>query len=77
MLQPGGVNEEITVRSEAPIPANRPRRHGRKIEAVQVANAPLSYNRNFQRCSTWYQAQPSLPVELGVLQFSGSAEHAG
>ena len=47
-LQPGAVNETVTVTAEASILQTDRADTGRKIEAVQLANMPLGYNRNFQ-----------------------------
>jgi len=48
VLQPGAVTEQITVTAEVPILQTDRADTGRKIEAVQMVNMPLSYNRNFQ-----------------------------
>jgi carboxypeptidase family protein len=48
VLQPGAVNETITIMAEAPILQTDRSDTGRKIEAVQMANVPLGYSRNFQ-----------------------------
>ena len=48
VLQPGAVTEQITVIAEVPILQTDRADTGRKIEAVQLANMPLGYNRNFQ-----------------------------
>ncbi|MEK7753917.1 MAG: carboxypeptidase-like regulatory domain-containing protein, partial [Acidobacteriota bacterium] len=47
-LQPGAVSETITVTAEASILQTDRADTGRKIEAVQIANMPLGYGRNFQ-----------------------------
>jgi hypothetical protein len=47
-LQPGAVNETVTVTAEASILQTDRADTGRKIEAVQIANMPLGYGRNFQ-----------------------------
>jgi hypothetical protein len=48
VLQPGAVNETVTVTAEVPILQTDRSDTGRKIEAVQIANMPLGYGRNFQ-----------------------------
>jgi hypothetical protein len=48
VLQPGAVNEQITVTAEVPILQTDRSDTGRKIEAVQMVNMPLGYSRNFQ-----------------------------
>ena len=48
VLQPGEVSEQITVLAEIPMLQTDRSDTGRKIEAVQVVNVPLGYNRNFQ-----------------------------
>lgn len=47
-LQPGAVNETVTVTAEVPILQTDRADTGRKIEAVQLANMPLGYSRSFQ-----------------------------
>src|SRR3982751_1155690 len=48
VLTPGQVNETVVVTAEAALLQTDRSDTGRKIEAVQVANIPLGYNRNFQ-----------------------------
>jgi len=48
VLQPGAISEQITVTAEVPMLQTDRADTGRKIEAVQLANMPLGYNRNFQ-----------------------------
>ena len=47
VLQPGALNEQITVMAEVPILQTDRADTGRKIEAVQMVNMPLGYNRNY------------------------------
>lgn len=47
-LQPGPVSEAVTVTAEAQLLQTDRSDTGRKIEAVQLANMPLAFNRNFQ-----------------------------
>ena len=47
-LQPGGVNEVVNVTADAAILQTDRTDTGRKIEARQLADLPLTYNRNFQ-----------------------------
>jgi len=47
-LQPGAVNETVTVTAEVPIMQTDRSDTGRKIEAVQIVDMPLGFNRNFQ-----------------------------
>ncbi len=47
-LQPGSVSETITVTAEAGELQTDRSDTGRKIEAVQIVNLPLAFNRNFQ-----------------------------
>ncbi len=47
-LQPGSISETITVTAEAPILQTDRSDTGRKIEATQIVNLPLAFNRNFQ-----------------------------
>jgi hypothetical protein len=47
VLHPGAVTEQINVRAEVPILQTERADTGRKIEAVQMVNMPLSYNRNY------------------------------
>jgi hypothetical protein len=48
VLQPGLITEAITVTAEVPIMQTDRADTGRKVEAVQMANVPLGYGRNFQ-----------------------------
>jgi len=48
VLQPGLISEAIIVKAEVPILQTDRADTGRKIEAVQLVNMPLSYNRSFQ-----------------------------
>jgi hypothetical protein len=47
-LQPGQISEEITVTAEAAVLQTDRTDTGRKIEQRQVAELPLTQNRNFQ-----------------------------
>jgi hypothetical protein len=48
ILQPGQVNESVTVTAEASVLQTDRSDTGRKIEAKTLADMPLAYNRNFQ-----------------------------
>jgi hypothetical protein len=48
VLQPGAINESVTVTAEVPILQTDRADTGRKIEGVQIVNLPLGYSRNFQ-----------------------------
>ncbi len=48
VLQPGAVNEQVTVTAEVPMLQTDRADTGRKIETVQLANMPMGYSRNFQ-----------------------------
>jgi hypothetical protein len=48
VLTPGQVNETVIVTAEVALLQTDRSDTGRKIEAAQVANVPLGYNRNFQ-----------------------------
>jgi hypothetical protein len=47
-LQPGSVNETITVSSDAPALQTDRADIGRKVETRQIVDMPLAFNRNFQ-----------------------------
>ncbi|MBL8226946.1 MAG: TonB-dependent receptor [Bryobacterales bacterium] len=47
-LQPGQINESITVAAEAAVLQTDRSDTGRKIETKTLADMPLAYNRNFQ-----------------------------
>jgi hypothetical protein len=47
-LQPGQINESISVTAEAAVLQTDRTDTGRKIETKQLADLPLAYNRNFQ-----------------------------
>jgi hypothetical protein len=46
-LEPGVITEAITVTAEVPMLQTDRADTGRKIEAVQIVNMPLAYNRNY------------------------------
>src|ERR1700747_3673305 len=48
VLQPGNVNDTITVQAESPILQTERADTGRKLETVLTENMPLGTNRNFQ-----------------------------
>ncbi|HKW35157.1 MAG TPA: carboxypeptidase regulatory-like domain-containing protein [Candidatus Acidoferrum sp.] len=48
VLQPGNVNETVTVEAETPILQTERADTGRKLETVLTQNIPLGTNRNFQ-----------------------------
>ena len=48
VLQPGNVNETVTVEAETPILQTERADTGRKLETVLTENVPLGTNRNFQ-----------------------------
>jgi outer membrane receptor protein involved in Fe transport len=48
MLQPGAINESVTVTAETAILQTDRSDTGRKIETIQLQSLPLSYNHNFQ-----------------------------
>src|SRR5260370_31510365 len=48
VVEPGNVNETITVEAETPILQTERADTGRKLETVLTENVPLGTNRNFQ-----------------------------
>ncbi|MBS1857752.1 MAG: TonB-dependent receptor [Acidobacteria bacterium] len=48
VLQPGQVNESVTISAEAAMLQTDRADVGRKIESAQLANLPVGYSRNFQ-----------------------------
>ncbi|MBM3746851.1 MAG: carboxypeptidase regulatory-like domain-containing protein, partial [Acidobacteria bacterium] len=48
VLQPGAISEQVTVTAEVPMLQTDRADTGRKLEAVQLVNMPLGFNRNFQ-----------------------------
>jgi hypothetical protein len=92
VLQPGAVTETITVTAEAPILQTDRADTGRKIEAVQMVNIPLGYNRNFQSLlnlvpgtsrafqphSEFFNSQSSLTTQVnGVSRMGNNVQFEG
>ena len=92
VLQPGQVNETVTVTTEAALLQTDRSDTGRKIEAVQVANIPLGYNRNFQGLlnlvpgtsrafqphSEFFNSQSSLATQVnGVSRMGNNVQFEG
>src|SRR5712664_3107687 len=78
VLEPGNVNETITVEAETPILQTDSVETGRTIETRQVEDLPLTFNRNFQSLlnlvpgttrghrehSSFFNSQDSLRTEV-------------
>lgn len=92
MLQPGVISEAITVTAEVPILQTDRADTGRKIEAVQMVNMPLGYNRNyfamlnlvpgttrsFQPHSEFFNSQGSLDAQVhGVSRHGNNVQFEG
>ena len=92
VLQPGQVNESITVMAEIPLLQTDRSDTGRKIESVQVVNIPLGYNRNFQGLlnlvpgtsrafqphSEFFNSQSSLATQVnGVSRLGNNVQFEG
>jgi hypothetical protein len=92
VLQPGAINEQITVTAEVPILQTDRADIGRKIEAVQLVNMPLGYNRNFQSLlnlvpgtsrswqphSEFFNSQGSLSTQVnGVSRLGNNVQFEG
>jgi len=91
-LQPGAISEQITVIAEVPILQTDRADTGRKIEAVQLMNVPLSYGRNyfsllslvpgttraFQPHSEFFNSQGSLATQTnGVSRMGNNVQFEG
>ncbi|MFB3826778.1 MAG: carboxypeptidase regulatory-like domain-containing protein [Bryobacteraceae bacterium] len=91
-LQPGAVSESVTVMAEVPILQTDRSDTGRKIEAVQIANMPLGYSRNFQSLlnlvpgatrsfqphSEFFNSQGSLTTQVnGVNRLANNVQFEG
>jgi hypothetical protein len=92
VLQPGAVNETITVAAEVPILQTDRADTGRKLEAVQMVNLPLGYNRSFQSLlnlvpgttrsfqphSEFFNSQGSLTTQVnGVSRLGNNVQFEG
>jgi len=92
VLQPGQINETVTVTAESALLQTDRSDTGRKIEAVQVANVPLGYNRNFQGLlnlvpgtsrafqphSEFFNSQSSLTTQVnGVSRLGNNVQFEG
>ena len=92
VLQPGAVNEAVTITAEVPILQTDRSDTGRKIESVQMENMPLGYNRNFQALlnlvpgttrsfqphSEFFNSQGSLTTQVnGVSRLGNNVQFEG
>lgn len=75
-LTPGAVNEVINVQAETTLLQTDRSDTGRKIETRQLADLPLTYNRNFQSLLNLVPGTVrAFPPALGILQRPGFALH--
>jgi hypothetical protein len=92
VLQPGAINETITITAEVPILQTDRSDTGRKIETKQLAELPLGYNRNFQALlnvvpgtsrafqphSEFFNSQGSLTTQVnGVSRLGNNVQFEG
>jgi len=92
MLQPGQVNESVTVTAETALLQTDRSDTGRKIEVAQLANLPLAYNHNFQSLlnlvpgttrsfqphSEFFNSQGSLTTQVnGVSRLGNNVQFEG
>jgi hypothetical protein len=91
-LEPGAVSETVNVTAEAAILQTDRSDTGRKIEAVQMVNLPMGYNRNFQSLlnlvpgttrafqphSEFFNSQGSLSTQVnGVSRLGNNVQFEG
>ena len=72
-LEVGQLTETVTVSAETPLLQTDRTDTGRIIESKMVAELPLTFNRNFQRCCHRAGRDAAAPRALAVLQLAGLA----
>jgi hypothetical protein len=92
VLQPGQITETVTVKTDVQLLQTDRSDTGRKIEAVQLVNVPLGYNRNFQGLlnlvpgtsrafqphSEFFNSQSSLATQVnGVSRMGNNVQFEG
>jgi hypothetical protein len=92
VLQPGQVNESVTVSAETTLLQTDRSDTGRKIEVAQLANLPMGYNHNFQSLlnlvpgttrsfqphSEFFNSQGSLTTQVnGVSRLGNNVQFEG